>query len=205
MNSMTGPGPRNSATGSMRQRPNFSGDIVPKGYRTGQLQQYTPEQLELFHQLFSQVGPESYLSKLAGGDESLFQEMEAPAMRQFSELAGGLANRFSTGSGRGSLGTLRSSGFQNTGTAAASNFAQDLASRRQGLQRQAIVDLMGLSHTLLGERPYERFFSKKPEEQGSGWGGAIGAGLGGLGGFLAGGPAGALTGATVGYKAGSAF
>lgn len=205
MNFMGSQGPRNSSTGSLRARPNFSGDVIPKGYRTGQLQQYTPEQLELFGQQFSNVGPDSYLARLAGADPSLFEEMEAPALRQFSGLAGGLANRFATGSGRRSLGNLRSSGFQNTGTAAASNFAQELQANRQGLQRQGIRDLMEISNMLLGQRPYERTIYQKPEKQSSGFGGLIGAGLGGVGGFFAGGPMGALQGAQLGYGIGSAF
>jgi len=179
------------------------GDVVPKGYRKGQLQQFSPEQMQLFQQLFGQVGPNSYLSKLAGGDEELFNEMEAPAHRQFSELLGGLGSRFS---GMGSLGARNSSGFQNTASAAASNFAQDLQSNRQNLQRQAIQDLMGLSNQLLGQRPTQNVITPKRQSQNSsGWGGLAGAGIGGVGGFLAGGPVGALTGAKLGYGVGSGF
>ena len=112
------------------------GNIKPKGYSFGQIQQFDPQQQQLYSQLFSHLGPESYLSRLAGGDQSQFAEMEEPALRQFNELQGGLASRFS---GMG-MGARKSSGFQNTSTAAASNFAQDLQSRRQELQRQAISD-----------------------------------------------------------------
>ena len=179
----------------------FSGDKVPSGYKKGQLQQFTPEQMELFKSLFSQLGPDSYLSKLAGGDQSMFEEMEAPALRQFSELQGGLASRFS---GMG-MGGRKSSGFQNTTNQAASNFAQDLASRRQSLQQQAIKDLMGMSESLLGQRPYDRFLTQKDQSSSSGWGGLGGAALGGVGGFLAGGPMGALSGAKLGYNVGNQF
>lgn len=195
-------GPRNPSTGSLRSRPNFKGDIVPKGYRTGQLQQYTPEQLELFGSQFQHLGPDSYLSRLAGGDQELFAEMEAPALRQFSGLAGGLANRFATGSGRGSMGNLRSSGFQNTGTAAASNFAQELQANRQNLQRQALQDLMGYSNQILNQRPYERFLREKPQEQPSGKGSLIGGLLGGVGGAFFGQP---IAGAQFGSAVGSFF
>lgn len=154
-------------TGKMQKMGNATGtgDIVPKGYSKGQLSQYTPEQKELFQQMFSHVGPDSYLSRLAGGDEDIFNEMEAPAMRQFNELQGGLASRFSQGGGAGSLSARRSSGFQNSNTAAASNFAQDLASKRQGLQQQAIKDLMGISESLLGQRPEDKFLVEKPQRQ----------------------------------------
>jgi hypothetical protein len=147
------------ATGSSPS--GVTGNKIPKGYKQGQLQQFTPEQMQLFQQLFSQVGPESYLSKLAGGDESLFSEMEAPALRQFSGLQGNIASRFSQGGGAGSLGSRRSSGFQNTMNQASSDFAQDLQSKRQSLQQQAIKDLFGMSNDLLNQRPYEQFLYEK--------------------------------------------
>jgi hypothetical protein len=162
MNSMMG---SRGPAGSMQKGTSTGGNIIPKGYKQGQMQQFTPEQMQLFQQMFAQVSPDSYLSKLAGGDESLFQEMEAPAMRQFQGLQGDLAS-----------------------------------------QKQAIMDLMGLSENLLGQRPYEQFLQQKPQKSASsGWGSLIGAGVGGVGGFFAGGPAGALSGAQLGYGIGSAF
>ena len=202
MNPMVSQGARNVATGSMRTRPNFSGDVVPKGYRTGQLQQYTPEQLQLFGQLFPFLGEGSYLQRLAGGDESLFQEMEAPAQRQFASQLGGIANRFAGGTGRGSLGTLRSSGFQNTASAHAANFAQELAANRQNLQRQGIRDLFELSNLLLGQKPYDRFLTEKQQKQPSGWGSLAGGLAGGIGGAFFGQP---VAGAQFGSALGSFF
>jgi hypothetical protein len=174
-----------------------SGNIVPKGYRQGQLQQFTPEMQQLFKQMFSHVGPESYLSKLASGDQSTFGEIEAPALKQFNEIQGNLASRFS---GMG-MGSRKSSGFQNTSNAAASDFAMQLQSQRQGLQRQAINDLRGLSMDLLGQRPYEQFLVKKQQKQGFDWGGLAGGAAGAAGGFFVGGPAGAVAGAGLGYNA----
>ncbi len=178
------------------------GELVPKGYRKGQLSNFSPEQMQLFQQLFGHLGEDSYLSKLAGGEEGMFDEMEAPAMRQFSDLLGGLGSRFS---GMGDLGGRKSSGFQNSGTAAASNFAQELQGNRQNLQRQAISDLMGLSNQLLQQRPQENLITQKRQKSGSGWGGLAGAGIGGLGGYLTGGPSGAFKGAQLGYGVGSGF
>jgi hypothetical protein len=198
------------ATGAGGQLNNtgFYKEKIPKGYTAGKIQQFSPEQMQLFQRMFSQVSPESYLGKLAGGDESFFNQMEAPALRQFGELQGNIASRFSGiggGGGQGMLSGQRSSGFQNIMGQAASNFAQDLAARRQSLQQQAIMDLMGLSEHLLGQRPYERLLTEKMPKQKSGLGGIIGAGLGGLGGFLFGGPGGALGGAQMGHKIGSFF
>lgn len=138
-----------------------AGDIVPKGYKTGQLQQFTPDQIKLFKSLFSQLGPNSYLSKLAGGDEELFNEIERPAFRQFGELQGNLASRFS---GMG-LGARNSSGFQNAMTQAGSDLASQLSLQRQQLQQNALQELFGLSNTLLGQRPYERALVEKPQKQ----------------------------------------
>jgi hypothetical protein len=185
-------------SGRLRGPGGSRGDITPKGYRTGQLAQFTPEQNELFKQQFSHLGPDSYLSRLAGGDESLFDEMEAPALRQFQGTLGGIASKFS---GQG-MGSRRSSGFQNETTAAASNFAQQLQSQRQGLQRQAINDLMGMSNTLLNQRPYERFMTQKEQKQPSGWGSIGGGILGGIGGAFFGQP---VQGAMFGSALGSQF
>jgi len=170
---------------------------APSGYKA--FQQFSPEQMQLFQQMFSRVAPDSYLSRLAGGDEEIFNQVEAPAMKQFNALQGNLASRFS---GMG-MGSRRSSGFQNTTNQASQDFAQQLQSQRQQLQRQALMDLMGISDSLLGQEPYG--FVKKQQKQGSGWGGLAGGALGGIGGFLAGGPAGALTGASLGYNVGSSF
>jgi hypothetical protein len=136
-----------------------AGNKIPKGYQLGRIQNFTPEMMDLFKRMFSNVGPESYTSRLAQGDESLFEEMEAPAMKQFAGLQGNLASRFS---GMG-MGARRSSGFQNTANQASSDFAQQLQSRRQELQRGAIKDLHGMSTDLLSQRPYDQFLTKKPD------------------------------------------
>lgn len=177
---------------------NWGGDKRPKGHKVYQLQQYTPEQMQLFGQGMEAAGPESYLARLAGGDESMFNQLEAPALRQFSGQLGNLSSRFS---GMGGLGARNSSGFGQAATSAASNFAQDLQSNRMNLMNQATRDLHSMRQQLLSDRPYERSFYEKP--QSSGWGGAIGAGLGGAAGFALGGPAGALAGAQLGYGLGS--
>jgi len=157
------------------------GNKIPSGYKAGRMQQFTPEQMQLFQSLFSHLGPESFLSKLAGGDEQTFGQMETPALKQFSGLQGNLASRFS---GMG-MGARRSSGFQNTSNQAASDFAGELQSRRQGLQRQALQDLMGMSNTLLGQRPYEQFLTPEKPSFLQSLLGALGQGggqlLGGLG------------------------
>ncbi len=174
------PNPTGTLSGQRAPSAPFAGQKLGGGYKQGQLQQFTPEQMDLFKSLFSQVSPDSYTSRLANGDEGLFNEMEEPALRQFSGLQGNIASRFS---GMGS-GARRSSGFQNTINSASSDFASNLQSQRQGLQRQAIQDLLGMSRSLLSERPYENF-AIAPQQKRSffekvfgGSGAALGQGIG---------------------------
>lgn len=164
------------------------GEKIPSGYRKYAVQQFTPEQMDLYSQLFSHLDPNSYLSKLAMGDQSQFSEIEAPALKQFNELMGGLSSKFS---GMG-LGGRKSSGFQHASTAAAQDFASQLQSNRQNIQRQAIMDLMGLSEALLGQRPYTSGLSEKRQNQDNGFFSLLGQGLGAIPGFITGGPQGAM-------------
>lgn len=167
------------------------------GYRT--YQTMTPEAMNLYQQMFGMVGPESYLSRLAGGDQEMFGQIEAPALKQFSGLQGNIASRFS---GMG-MGGRRSSGFQNTMNQAGQDFASQLQSQRQGLQQNALMELAQISQMLMGQSPYAMI--NKRQKQPSGWGGLVGAGIGGLGGFAMGGPSMGLQGAQLGYGIGSSF
>lgn len=143
-----------SSMGAMKER-------IPSGYKKASLQNFTPEQMELFQSLFSQLGPDSFLSQIAGGDEDAFAQLEAPALRQHNAEIGNLASRFS---GMG-MGARNSSGFQNAAGAQASDFAQRLQSNRMDLRRQALNDLMGLSNTLLNQRPFEQALVPKKQNQ----------------------------------------
>jgi ABC-type transporter MlaC component len=170
------------------------------GHKVFNKQNFSPEQMQLFQRMFEQVSPQSYTSRLASGDQSLFNEMEAPAMNQFNALQGNVASRFSFGGGPGSLSSRNSSGFQNTMTAANQNFSQQLQSQRQALQRQAIQDLMSMSSDILGQRPQEQFLVR-PEEKRSFMerllGGLFPIAGSGIGGAF-GGPSGALLGGKIG-------
>lgn len=172
-----------------------AGQKAPSGYK--QYQNYTPEQMQVHQNQFDQVSPESYTSRLAGGDQALFDEIEAPAFRQFNELQAQNASRFSNMG----MGARRGSGFQNFQNQATSNFAQDLQSKRQSLQQQAIKDLMSMSSDLLSQEPYSLYEKKKKP---SFWesivkGGAPLAG-GAVGGYFAG-----LPGAKYGMDIGNSF
>ncbi len=164
--------------------PSQSGNIIPKGHRYGQINQYTPQQQELFSSLLGHVGPDSYLSKLAGGSEEAFAPMEQRAHRDFQGAIGGLASRFS---GMGS-GARRSSGFQNAATQGAQDFASMLQEQRHNYRRQALSDLMEMSQSLLQQRPYEQFMLPKEQKDPSflkqlalGFAGSLGTGGSALG------------------------
>lgn len=181
----------NSLGGSPGYSGPSGGNKIPKGMQLSQINQYTPQQEQLSDRSFANIGPDSYTARLAQGDQSLFGEMEAPALKQFSGLQGNIASRFS---GMG-LGGRKSSGFQNTMNSAASDFAQQLQSRRQELQSGAIRDLHSMSQDLLGNRQYDQQLSEKSkpwwQEMLSGIGqGAASAGMN----YLTGGASGALSG-----------
>ena len=146
-------------TGAYSSQQGMQKEKIPSGYKKFSINNFTPEQTEMFQQLFSMLGPDSEIWKLASGDEGQFEEMEAPALRQFNELQGNLASRFS---GMG-MGGRKSSGFQNASSAAASNSAQELQANRQSLQSNALKDLMVMSNALMGQRPYEQGIVEKPK------------------------------------------
>lgn len=148
------------------------------GYQSVTSQQFSPEQMNLFQRMFGQVGPESFTSKLAGGDQSQFDQLEAPALQQFSELQGGLASRFS---GMGGVGANRTSGAQNAQTSAASNFAQQLQAQRMGIQQNSIEQLHQMSAELLGQKPYEQYMIPKQQKKSSFWEQLLGGLAGGAG------------------------
>lgn len=197
---------RSSLGSSSRSRTpgirNFK-DIVPKGFSQAQQMQYTPEQMKLFQQMFGSSSPDSYLSRLAGGDESDFEEMEAPAWRQFQEAQGQLGSRYAQ-LAPGAMSAKNGSGFRNAANQQSSNFAMNLASRRRELQRQAIMDLQGIGTNLLQQRPMDRSLvenaPKKQKQALGGWGGVAGAVGGGLLGSVIPG-IGTMAGATLGSSA----
>lgn len=163
--------------GARTGKPSISWGKEKHGHRPFQFQQFTPEQMNLFQSLFGHLGPEGFLSKLAGGDESAFHQMEQPGWRALNQAQGGLASRFS---GMGS-GALKSSGARNTMSALGSQFAENLMANRMNVRNQALRDLMGMSDMLLGQRPYQQGIMQEQKKP-SFWESLLG-GLGSLGGL----------------------
>lgn len=151
------------STGRSLMGGNTGGDIIPKGYQQGQIQQFTPQQMKLFQRLFQMIGPNSFLAQLGEGNEELFDEIEAPALRQFGQLQGATASRFS-GNQPGEISGRRGSGFQNAIGGQQQEFAERLQGQRQGLQRQAQQDLFSMAQQLLGNRPQEKFLVEKQQK-----------------------------------------
>lgn len=146
------------STGSRPPKTNIT------GYKQHQVQNFTPEQMQIFQQIFGGLqgglgGGLDYLSKLAGGDEEAFGQMEAPQYSSFNKLLGQIGSRF------GDIGAVGSSAFQNATSGAASDFAQGLGAQRHNVQQSAIDKLLGLSQNFLGQRPYDTFLEKNK----SGW------------------------------------
>jgi hypothetical protein len=181
-----------------------AGNKIPRGYSAGRLQQFTPEQQSLFQSLFPYVSPGSQLSQQAQGSDQGFGPFEDYAHRQFQEFSGENASRFS---GLG-MGARKGSGFQNSQTQGAQDFASQLAMQRQGLQRQALMDLMGISGQILGQRPEENFLIRKQQKQPGFWNRLFGAAApiagAGIGGLF-GGPIGASFGSQLGSGLASGF
>ncbi len=149
----------------------------PSGYDVVQTPQMSPEMIQMIQQLRGKVEPGALgsigdLSKLAaGGTEDTWKQLEAPALRQFGQLQGNIASRFS-GAG---MGSRRSSGFQNALSGESTDLAERLQSQRLGLQQGAQNQLMSLYSQLMQMNPYEISLMEKKKKGFSGlnWGGAL--------------------------------
>lgn len=137
------------------------------GYRQISMPRLTPEQQQLFSQVMGASGPGilggiGNLSQMAGGGSPEFwEQLEAPAHRQFGQAIGGIGSRFSQ-LAPGAMSAQRSSGFQNALTGAAGDFASQLQSQRMGMQQSAIQQLLGLYGNLIGTQQFDtRLLPKK--------------------------------------------
>ncbi len=161
-----------------------------------QFETMTPQQRGLIDQLIGGLGgPEGLqqqglgaLGGLLGGGQQFFEQLQAPALRQFQEqTVPDIAERF-TGMGSGAQG---SSAFGQQLGAAGAGLAETLAGQRAGLGLQAQqTGLQGLLSMLgLAEQPqFGTGFQPGREGALGGLLGGVGQGLGGaLGGGAVGG------------------
>lgn len=97
-----------------------------------------------------QMGNE-FLSNLFN-DQNFFNNIEAPALRQFNEeIAPGIANRFAS---MGSGGSTDSSAFRNQINREGANLAQNLSAQRTGMQMQALPQAYGAA-----QQPFSNLMS----------------------------------------------
>jgi hypothetical protein len=172
------------------------------GYKQFQEPVMGPAQLSLLENMIAKLsggieGSADYLTKLASGDESMFQQLEKPAYTSFEKLLGQIGTRFS------GLGARDSSYFENAVSGAGAEMAERLQSQRLGLRNQAIESLLNQSNSLLNQRPYQSHFFPKGESNKTDWGKLVGMLVGGAGGAAIGGPTGAFGGAQMGANIGS--
>lgn len=106
-----------------------------------------------------------HLQGLAGGDEESFDQMEAPSYAAFDKLLGTLGSRFSE------FGARDSSAFQNAVSGAGGQLAQNLGSQRHDVMQSALDKLLGLSNSVLGQKPYENSYQQNSKVD---WGALIG-------------------------------
>lgn len=158
------------------------------GYDMINTQNKNPQQMAWANQVQQALGPGTVsalqgLSGIASGDQSYFDQLEAPAMRQFGQLQSQIASRFS---GMGTNGARHSSGFQNAQTGAATDFAERLQAQRLGLQQNAWQQLLGMGQHLYDSDTFDSHFLPKKksfwEELFGSLSGGIGQGLGTIGG-----------------------
>jgi len=169
--------------GSMGTTPNVSG-FKKSGYRPVNVPT-DPRIQELWQLLMGgssqgMKGGLDYLSKLAqGGDEEMWNQLEAPAFRQFEQQTSQLANRFS---GEGT-GARRGSGFQNAMGGMSSDLAQNLRSQRMGMQNDAISQLLGLGQNLLNTPLSQTYLQPKKKSFFEELMGGLSGGMGTAGGM----------------------
>lgn len=140
----------------------MSSPSAPSGYNVKNVQQFTPEQMQLFQMLLSGLTQEGglgggfdFLKKLSSGEDSAFQQMEAPYFSALEKGLGQTASRFSR------FGARDSSAFENALAGQTSDMAMQLGAQRNQMQMNALNSLLGLSSNLLGQKPFETMLQEK--------------------------------------------
>ena len=186
--------------------PAVSRSLGSTGYRQISIPLKSAEQQSLINQGLGGVqqhlgGALNNIGQMAaGGSPEQWAQLEAPALRQFQDLIGGIGARFS---GLG-MGAQKSSAFQNALGGAGADLAERLQANRLNLQRLAQSQLMDLYSGLINQNPYESFLIEKERKNRWGgllsgltsgalagsafgpWGTAAGSLVGGLGGYFGG-------------------
>jgi hypothetical protein len=188
---------------------------IPAGVKTPnqtgrdvvQMPRMSPEVMRMWQELSSSIGPGvkqslGDISTMAkGGTPEYWQQLEAPAKRDFGAIQGNIAARY------GHAGALKSSGFQNVMSGQARGLAESLQAQRLNLQQSARDQLLNLYTQLMGNDPYEMALVEKQKKPNY-FNKIMQAGLpiaGGIAGGIFGGPSGAVMGADLGNTFGQYF
>lgn len=151
-----------NASPGYSQQAGYQPKIKIPGYTARQLPNLTPQQNQLLEQLIGSIGPGAqqagdYFSKLGAGDEDQFEEMERPYQNAYNKFLGSTARRFSH------LGARNSSSFRNAAISGAQELSEQIGSKRQGLQQNALSLLLNQANSLLSQRPFENVVKEKPQ------------------------------------------
>ena len=150
----------------MSYAPGPSGSAPPTknvtGYKAHQIQNYTPQAMKFYEDYMDKIGGGAmkgadYYTKIAAGDQSVFDEIEKPAYNAYEKQIGALGNRFSH------LGALDSNYFENATAGAGRELQENLASKRTELRQKAIDTLMNQSSALLDKKPFETVYEKEKD------------------------------------------
>lgn len=164
--------------------PAMARSVARTPYQQLQVSTKDPRAMELYGQVAQSLRPHlggavQELGQLAaGGTPEQWQQLEAPALRQYQQLVGGIGARYS---GLG-MGAQKSSAFQNELSGTAADLAERLQGQRLGLQQNALNQLLSLYQSLIGTDTFDTMFlpKKKPfwQEFLGGMAPGIGQGLG---------------------------
>lgn len=146
--------------------PAVARSVARTPYQQLQVSTKDPRAMELYGQISQALSPHlggavQGLGQLAaGGTPEQWQQLEAPALRQYQQLVGGIGARYS---GLG-MGAQKSSAFQNELSGSAADLAERLQGQRMGLQQNALNQLLSLYQSLIGADTFENAFlpKKKP-------------------------------------------
>lgn len=132
------------------------------GYDLFKLSNQTPEQKNLFQNLFQHLGMGAgnsvdFLNKILSGDQDFFNQLEAPAYQNLEKGLAQTANRFSQ------FGAQGSSAFQNAQAGQSADLASQLAQQRNQLMMGASERLLNQSNQLLNMKPFENVLQKQDQ------------------------------------------
>ena len=136
---------------------NFLDFLFGKGEKSGQFQQFTPQQQGLQQQVIggTQSGlPDlfQYLTQILSNDPELMKQFQAPSLRMFEEqIKPGIAERFSA------MGAQDSSAFAESLGEAGKSLAESLAAQQAQLKSNAGTQLQQMLSPSL-QSSFENYF-----------------------------------------------